>query len=139
MRWAVVLFGLYAITKSARGLMKNQDYTPNHNMAATLFVASVHLQALLGILLYLARNWASNFADMSNMKNATLRFWTVEHAIGMLVAVILIQVGRSKSKKATDVRKKHKTSLIYFAIGLILILAMIPWPFREEIGRALWP
>lgn len=134
LRWAVLLFGLYAITKSARGVLKKQDYTPQHNMAATLFIASVHLQALLGIFLYISR-YAKNLSDMGAiMKDPLQRFWTVEHLVGMLLAVVLIQVGRTKSKKATETIKKHKTALLFFSIGMLLILAMIPWPFREIIG-----
>lgn len=140
LRWAVLLFGLYAITKSARGLFLKQPYTSNHNMASTLFIASVHMQALLGILLYVARGWASNFTNMGNaMSNSTLRFWTVEHLIGMILAVVLIQVGRTKSKKATEPAKKHKTALIFYTIGILIILALIPWPFRADIARSLWP
>jgi hypothetical protein len=140
LRWAVLLFGVYAITKSARGVMLKQDYTPNHNMAATLFVASVHLQIVLGLLLYVSNGWASNFSKMGEtMANTTLRFWSVEHIFGMILAAVLIQVGRTKSKKAVETARKHKISLIFFSIGLILILAMIPWPFRGEIARSLWP
>ena len=136
MRWAVLLLGLYAITKSIRGLSRKQEYTANHNLSATLFLASVHLQALLGILLYVAREW---YQHMSEMGVAKIRFWTVEHTLGMLIAVVLIQVGRTKSKKATEAARKHKLSVIFFSIGLLIILAMIPWPFRADIGRALWP
>ena len=136
LRWAVLLFGLYAITKSARGLLHKQDYTPNHNMAATLFIASVHLQVVLGLLLYVARE---SYEGFSNMGNAALRFWAIEHLVGMLLAAVIIQIGRTKSKKATETAKKHKTALIFFSIGILIILAMIPWPFRGEIARALWP
>ncbi|MBT8327398.1 MAG: cytochrome B [Bacteroidia bacterium] len=140
LRWAVLLFGLYAITKSARGLIKNQEYTKNHKMAATLFVASMHLQVLLGLLLYVSRGWMNQFSDMANaMGNSTIRFWTVEHIFGMILAAVLIQIGSTKSKKATDVRKKHKTALTFFTIGMIIILATIPWPFRGEVARSLWP
>ncbi len=140
LRWAVLLFGLYAITKSARGVLYKQDYTPNHNMAATLFIASVHLQVVLGLFLYVARGWASNLAKMGEvMGNTTQRFWTVEHFVGMLLAAVLIQIGRTKSKKATEAPKKHKLALIFFSIGMLLILAQIPWPFRGEVARALWP
>ena len=135
LRWAVLLFGLYAITKSARGLLYKQDYTPQHNMAATLFIASVHLQIVLGLLLYVARDWANNLSKMGEiMSDPVQRFWTVEHSVGMLLAAVLVQIGRTKSKKATETSKKHKTTLIYFTIGLLIILAMIPWPFREIIG-----
>ena len=140
LRWAVLLFGLYAITKSARGVLYKQDYTPNHNMAATLFIASVHLQVVLGLFLYVARGWASNLAKMGEvMGNTTQRFWTVEHFVGMLLAAVLIQIGRTKSKKATEAPRKHKLALIFFSIGMLLILAQIPWPFRGEVARALWP
>jgi hypothetical protein len=141
LRWAVLLFGLYAITKSARGLMKKQEYTPNHNMAATLFIASVHMQALLGLLLYVSKGYANNLSKMGDiMGNSVARFWNVEHLFGMVVAVVLIQVGRTKSKKATEAAKKHKIALTFFSIGLLIILAMIPWPFRVDgIAKALWP
>lgn len=140
LRWAVLLFGLYAITKSARGLFLKQSYSSNHNLSATLFVASVHLQILIGLLLYVARGWANNFSKMGEiMGDSTLRFWTVEHIFGMLFAAALVQVGRTKSKKAIQDAKKHRSSLVFYTLGFILIIAMIPWPFRGEIARSLWP
>ncbi|MBR9861284.1 hypothetical protein GYB22_11160 [bacterium] len=139
-RWGFVIFGLYAITKCILGLVKNQEYTKSHNLSAVLFVAFTHLQLLLGFILYFGKGWAENFSDMGNaMGNATLRFFTVEHTISMLLAIILIQIGRTKSKKAEDARSKHKKALIFFSIGFIIALAMIPWPFRGEVARALWP
>ncbi len=140
LRWAVILFGLYAITKAVRGVIFKQEYTPNHNLSATLFVASVHLQIVLGLFLYVARGWAANLSNMGEaMGNATTRFWTVEHAFTMILAAVLIQIGRSKSKKATEIAKKHKLAAIFFTIGFILILLMIPWPFRGEVAKPLWP
>lgn len=140
LRWAVLLFGLYAITKSARGLLKNQEYTQNHKMASTLYVASMHLQVVLGLLLYVSRGWISKFSDMGNaMGDSAIRFWSVEHIFGMLVAAVLIQMGSTKSKKAADTRKKHKIAFTYFTIAMVIILATIPWPFRGEVARALWP
>jgi len=135
LRWAVLLFGLYAITKSVRGIIHKQDYTPQHNMAATLFVASVHMQILIGLLLYIANGYAGNLSNMGEiMGDALLRFFTVEHTLAMIIAAVIIQIGRSKSKKTIDIAQKHKTSLIFFSIGIILILAMIPWPFMDMVG-----
>jgi membrane protein DedA with SNARE-associated domain len=64
------------------------------------------------------------------MKDTVLRFYLVEHIALMLVAIILITVGYVKAKKKSDPVKKNRTILIYYAIGLILILVSIPWPFR---------
>ena len=58
----------------------------------------------------------------------------------MIIAWLLVHLGRSMVKRADTDAQKHKKSLIWFGIALILILAMIPWPFRQEhIARALFP
>jgi NADH:ubiquinone oxidoreductase subunit 2 (subunit N) len=70
------------------------------------------------------------------MKNNVFRFFTVEHSLMMLIAIVLITVGHSKAKKATTDEKKFKTLAIFFTLALIIILAAIPWPFREVgMGR----
>jgi hypothetical protein len=57
----------------------------------------------------------------------------------MIFAAALVQIGRTKSKKSTQDSKKHKLALIFYTLGLLTIIAVIPWPFRGEIARSLWP
>jgi L-asparagine transporter-like permease len=76
---------------------------------------------------------------MSNMSDPVVRFWAVEHMSGMLIGIILITIGRARGKRKDTDLAKHKTFAIFYIIGLIIILAMIPWPGREGIGRALLP
>jgi len=59
----------------------------------------------------------------------------VEHIFTMLIAIILITVGHIKYKKGGA----PKTTLILYIIALLLIFAAIPWPFRGEIARPLYP
>ena len=140
LRYAVLLFGLYAITKAARGLFLKQKYTSNHRLSATLLVASVHLQIVIGFVLYFLRGWAANWSKMGEIMGSTYqRFWTMEHLVGMLLGAILIQIGSSKSKRQSETAKKHKTALVFFTLGFLIIFLSIPWPFRGEIARALWP
>jgi hypothetical protein len=61
----------------------------------------------------------------------------MEHALLMIIAWLLVHVGRSMVKRSDIDAQKHKRSLIYFGIAFLLILAMIPWPFRTEIARPL--
>jgi hypothetical protein len=56
----------------------------------------------------------------------------------MLIAIIIIHIGRSKSKKANSDLGKHKAAFWYYLIGLILILASIPWPFRKGFEAMGW-
>jgi len=65
------------------------------------------------------------------MENALLRFYTVEHMSMMIVAIILITIGFSTAKRLEDAVAKHKRVAIMYGIGLVIIIASIPWPFRE--------
>ena len=131
-RWGVLLGGLYAITKSALGLIQKRDYTSKENLAHTIFVAFCHTQLLLGIVLYMVSPNVD--AALANgfgaaMKDSYSRLIVLEHITINAIAVALIQVGRTLSKKATDAATKHKKSLIFFSIGLLLILSRIPWQY----------
>lgn len=136
-RWAVLLFGLYAITKSILGLINKRDYTSRENMAHALFVGFCHLQFLLGIILYMVSPKVD--AALANgfgaaMKDSYSRLIVLEHITINIIAIALIQAGRTLSKKAADSTVKHKKSLIFFSIGLVLILSRIPWQYSP-----LWP
>lgn len=73
------------------------------------------------------------------MKDRAARFWAVEHFAGMLIAIILIHVGRSYGKKTIPDATKHKRSLVFYGLALLIILISIPWPFRYGIGRPWFP
>jgi hypothetical protein len=70
------------------------------------------------------------------MKNPQLRFFGMEHILLMVLAAVLITIGRKKAEKAVDPAKKHKLIAIWYVIGLILIFLAIPWPFRANLGGA---
>ncbi len=72
------------------------------------------------------------------MKNNYDRFFTVEHSAMMILAWILVHVGRTAVKKAPTDTAKHKKMLGFFGVAILLILLSIPWPFRPEIARPLF-
>jgi len=45
----------------------------------------------------------------------------------MIIAIVLITIGYSKAKKIENAKKANQTVVIFYIIGLILILARIPW------------
>lgn len=136
-RWAVLVFGLYAITKSILGLVKKREYSPQENMAHALFLGFCHLQFLLGIVLYMISPnvdaaLANGFGGA--MKDSYSRLIVMEHTLVNVIGIALVQIGRTLSKKATDSMAKHKKSLIFFSIALLLFLSRIPWKYSAE-----WP
>jgi hypothetical protein len=69
------------------------------------------------------------------MKDSVARFYAVEHMTGMLIAIILITIGRGVSKKDIPDGVKHKRTFWFFLVALVIILASVPWPFRAGIAR----
>ena len=68
------------------------------------------------------------------MKNEVFRFYGMEHVLMMTIAMILITMGYSKSKKKDTDVAKYKVVAVFYTIAFVLILASIPWPFRAALG-----
>jgi nucleotide-binding universal stress UspA family protein len=61
-------------------------------------------------------------ADMgSAMKDPALRFWAVEHATMMILALGLVHMGRARVKKSVGLAK-HKAALIFFGLALLFVV-----------------
>jgi hypothetical protein len=133
LRWAVLLFGLWALINALTGTFSKRNYTSADNKANLFFMISCDIQLLLGLLLYFGNAWFDNLKDNTAevMKNATLRFFSMEHSLMMIIAWLLVHIGRSMVKRSDSDAQKHKRSLIYFGLAIVIILVMIPWPFRQ--------
>src|SRR3569833_1549078 len=46
------------------------------------------------------------------MKDPVSRFFAVEHLVGMLIAIVLIHIGKAQGKKKITDRKKHVRTLL---------------------------
>jgi hypothetical protein len=138
LRWAVLIFGLWAIFSAISGIVNKTNYTAADDKSNFFFMLSCDIQLLLGLILYFANSWFERLKDLgNNMKDAGNRFFTMEHGLLMIIAIILVHVGRVSVKKAPTSAAKHKRALIFFGLTVVLILAAIPWPFREAITRPL--
>jgi hypothetical protein len=141
LRWAVLVFGLLAIARAFSGWLGARPWTPLDDRAGKYFVISLDVQTLVGLILYggLSPITSAAFQNMgAAMKDALLRFYAVEHLAMMLIGLGLVHVGRSRAKKAASAVARHRTAAIFFVIGLLVILAGIPWPSRL-VGRPLFP
>ena len=139
LRWGVLIAGIWSIWLAYTGVSNKRNWEGKDNKAGMWFILFCHLQVLIGLVLYFYLGQNAIFSNMAEgMKNPETRFWGVEHIFGMIVAVALIQYGRIASKKAATDQLKHKKALIWFSVGLAIILLTIPWPWTE-FGRALFP
>jgi len=139
LRWVVLLVGAYAFARAAAGRFTRRPWTPADESASRWFVIAVDLQVVVGLLLYF---FFSSFTiaawrDMAgSMADAVIRFWAVEHVIGMLVATVFVHVGRVRIKKSSESPRKHFAAAIFFGLALVLMLVSMPWPFSTA-GRPM--
>lgn len=134
LRWVVLILLVTATFKALLKWRSNAPFTEGDRKLNLFTMISAHVQLLIGFVLYFISPKVIFAAE--SMKEAVNRFYLVEHLATMLIAIILITVGYSKSKRAVEENKKLKTAFIYFGLGLLLILIGIPWPFR--IAGAGW-
>jgi len=140
LRWLVLLFALITIFRTMGGLNGSKPFTARK--PALFLMISCDIQLLLGLALYFTGAWGiKNIQNqgMGNvMKDSVSRFFAVEHSIGMIVAIILVHIGYSATKKSISDGAKYKRVFWCTLIALIIIFATIPWPFREAIARPLF-
>jgi len=127
LRWIVLILLVCAVVNAMMKKNKN-SFSPGDKKLYLFTLISVHTQLLVGLVLYFASPKV-NFSAL--FSNAMFRFYGMEHAVGMLLAIALFTIGYVKSKKAEEANKKHKIVFTYFLIALLIIIAMIPWPFRN--------
>ena len=92
----------------------------------TLTLIFAHIQLFIGLVLLIPK--MAVVVDWNGvMGNEASRVLLVEHPLTMLIAVVLITLGKVKAKKIEDNAKANKTVFGYFSVALILIVLRTPW------------
>lgn len=123
LRYIVLILLIVVIIQSLIGLLNKRAYSPLDNRMGLFLFISTHIQLLVGIILY----FVSPFVQFSGaaMKDPSTRYWLVEHNTAMIIAIVLITLARSTSKKMSDSQAKHRRMFIFNAIALVIILVTI--------------
>ncbi|QEC67206.1 hypothetical protein FRZ67_07820 [Panacibacter ginsenosidivorans] len=130
LRWIILALLVINIIKIATGNSKIK-------YSKWLLIAA-HTTLLIGLYQYFAGGSGYALIQQNGMaavmKDATMRFWAVEHISGMIVSIAFITIAHV-SLKGGNTKKAN----MFFVLALILILAVVPWPFRDAVGRPLLP
>lgn len=130
--WAylVVVVLIVAAVNALIGYFSNREYGAFSFRISLFTLIVAHIQLLLGLILYFVAPYFGMFREVGMggvMKNATFRFYNVEHPLVMIIAIALITIGYSKHKAKLTSRPKYKTLAIFYTLALILVLSRIPW------------
>ncbi|MEJ1238831.1 cytochrome B [Chryseolinea sp. T2] len=132
LRYLVLLGLLIVIVTSLMGWLNRKPFTPTDNKLSLFLFIATHTQLLVGLILYFVSPFVK--FDGTTMSDKITRYWSVEHIFGMLVAVVLITLARSTSKRMTDDNAKHKRMFIFNFVALVVIVAIILISDRKLIG-----
>jgi hypothetical protein len=114
---------LLAIIQSLAGWLGKKPYTEGNRRINLFALISAHTQLLIGLLLLFISPNVQFSGDA--MKNATTRYFTVEHWVMMLIAIALITIGHSRAKRIALPEGKHKTIAIFYIIAFLVIVGTI--------------
>jgi hypothetical protein len=139
LRWATLIAGVGATMAAFTDRAQPAGLGRADRWGLAL-MAALDLQMLLGLLLYLVLSPTmeairQNFA--AAMQDRVARFWAVEHISMMLMAVILVHVGRVLARKAKTPEARRTRLLVCFGIATLAMIAATPWPGMSN-GRPLF-
>lgn len=128
LRWVVLVAGLFTLFVAWQGLKGDRDYAAARRVGVA-FMASLHLQLILGILLFVVSPFVQGaMGDMAaTMKDSATRFFVAEHPVLMVIAVVVATVGSIVAKNAADNAAKHRKLLVFTIVTFLLLLGGIPW------------
>lgn len=133
-RYAVFVLLIVAILFAIIGWLGNKPYKDDNRKLNLFAMISAHVQLLIGLVLYFISPLVSFTKE--TMKQPTMRYFTVEHWVMMLIAIALITIGHSKSKKAVTPQAKHKAIAIFYTIAFLVVIAALLAGHLPIFGKA---
>jgi len=140
LRWLVLAAAVVVAVRAFRGWRGARAWGSSDERLHRALIGVLDLQFLLGVALYLFLSPLRRafFSDPgAAMKVSTLRFFGLEHVVSMLLAVAILHVGRTRSKKRTDDRLRHRLVFTSTLAGFLVAFAAVPWPF-SHVERPLF-
>jgi len=128
--YIVLAILVLAVVNAFAGWLGKREFKFEKDLRVSLFALILsHIQLLIGLVLY--------FTSVNGLKaiqtlgmgglNAPARLLALEHPLTNIIAIALITIGWSRHKKKTEDTAKFKSIAIFYGIGLVFILSMIPW------------
>jgi len=143
LRWIILVLLFLSILKSYTGMTKKKAFEASDKKIWLFTMIAAHITLLLGLYQWLLGRYGIfsyvKPEGVSMMKDPYLRFFQMEHPVSMILAILLITLGYGMAKKNVDDQIKYKKAFRYFVLALVLILAAVPWPFRELVARPWFP
>jgi uncharacterized membrane protein YozB (DUF420 family) len=130
LRWIVLGLAFFSFFTAMTGWLGQRVWRASDEQRHQGFIMALDLQFLIGLILYVFLSPLSKaaFADWgAAMQDGVIRFWGLEHAATMVLALVAAHWGKASSgrKKGID---RHKPMAIGIIVFAIFVFAAFPWP-----------
>lgn len=128
--YLTLLVLMYAVFNALICKIKSKDFESKDLRISLFGLVFSHLQLLIGLILYFVSPWFNQWSKLgivNVMLNSQFRFYLVEHPLVNIIAFILITVGWSLHKKQIDPGKKFLRIILFYGLGLLLIVKRVQW------------
>ncbi|MFC2114195.1 cytochrome B [Bacteroidota bacterium] len=122
-RYILLLLLVIVFIKSVYSFFRKKNYSKLDNGLNLSLMITFHIQLLIGFTLYFISPMVQFGSE--TMSNSVLRYWTFEHLLMMLVAVILITVNRVGLKHVSEDRNKHRRIMIQTGIVIVFVFGAL--------------
>jgi uncharacterized membrane protein YozB (DUF420 family) len=132
--YAALAVLLLAVINAILGVTSKSLFKPKDRSISLVALIICHVQLVVGLLLYIVSDKFEQWSllGMKIMKNSELRQLLVEHPVTNIIAIVLITIGWSKHKREESNNGKFKKIALFYLLGLVLLLAMIP--YKQWLG-----
>jgi ABC-type spermidine/putrescine transport system permease subunit II len=114
---------LVVLALSLVGIFNQTAFDGKRKKSVLFAMILFHLQWTVGLILYFVSPLVKNIGDA--MSDSTDRLYALEHPIMMTIALVLVTIARSKSKK-TDDSSMNRTVFIFFILALACMIFCLP-------------
>lgn len=121
---------IIAVINAFMGISSKRGFEDKDRKISLFALIFCHIQLLLGLTLYIVGSKWQIIGEVMSGEEKYIKVITVEHPFSMILAIVLITIGWSKHKKEESSNGKFKKISIFYALGLLLILSMLPWFYK---------
>ncbi len=127
--YLVLIILIVTVINAIFGFIKKRGFSEKDLRLGLFTLILSHIQLLIGLAWYFSSPYYNALKTNGRevMGDAASRLLAIEHPVTMILAIVFITIGWSKHKKKTDDLAKFKTFIIFYGIGLLLIVSRIPW------------
>jgi len=129
-RWIVAALLILSFGRALWELRSSLSWSATDSKLSLFSTITMDIQLLLGLLLFFVLSPLTTGAFQKffqAMQVTTVRFFTLEHTMYMLLAIVFAHIGQSRAKKAAEDVAKQRAIAIFFGLALLFLILGMPW------------